>query len=180
MTLVVRAAGDPGNLTAAIRREVLSLDKEQPISNIRTLDQLVSTSIAQQQFSMLLFGIFAAAAMILAGIGIYGVLSYSVTQRTHEIGIRLALGAQTSDVLRLVVRQGLLLTIVGIAGGIAAALTLAKLLTSFSELLYEVKATDPLTFGLVALGLLLIAFAACYVPARRATKVDPMIALRGE
>jgi putative ABC transport system permease protein len=180
MTLVVRAAGDPENLTAAIRREVLSLDKEQPISNIRTLDQLVSTSIAQQQFSMLLFGIFAAAAMILASIGIYGVLSYSVTQRTHEIGIRLALGAQTSDVLRLVVRQGLLLTIVGIAGGIAAALTLAKLLTSFSELLYEVKATDPLTFGLVAFGLLLIAFAACYLPARRATKVDPMIALRGE
>jgi putative ABC transport system permease protein len=180
MTLVVRAAGDPGNLTAAIRREVFSLDKEQPISNISTLEQLVSTSVAQPQFSMLLFVVFAAVAMALASIGIYGVLSYSVTQRTHEIGIRLALGAQTTDVLRLVVRQGLLLTVVGIASGIAAALTLAKLLTSFSELLYEVKATDPLTFGMVALGLLLIALAACYLPARRATKVDPMIALRGE
>ncbi len=180
MTLVVRAAGDPTNLTAAIRSEVLNLDKDQPISTVSTLDQFVSTSIAQQQFSMLLFIIFAAVAMTLASLGIYGLLSYSVTQRTHEIGIRLALGAQTSDVLRMVVRQGLLLAVVGIVCGIATAITLAKLTSSFSELLYDVKATDPLTFAVIAVALLCVALLACYLPARRATKVDPMIALRGE
>jgi putative ABC transport system permease protein len=180
MTLVVRTSGDPTSLTPAIRSEVMSLDKEQPISAIGTLNQMVSTSIAQQQFSMLLFGIFAAVAMVLASIGIYGVLSYSVTQRTHEIGIRLALGAQVSDVLRMVIRQGMLLAVVGIACGVTVALALAKLTTSFSDLLYGVKATDPVTFAVIAIALLCVALLACYVPARRATKVDPMIALRGE
>lgn len=180
MTLVVRSTNDPTNLSAAIRSQVLSLDKEQPISNISTLDQYISTSMAQQQFSTQLFGIFAAVAMTLACIGIYGVLSYSVTQRTHEIGIRLALGAQTSDVLRMVIKQGLLLTIVGIICGIAAAITLARVLTDFSGLLFDVKATDPMTFVMIAIGLLCVALVACFVPARRATKVDPMVALRGE
>jgi putative ABC transport system permease protein len=180
MTLVVRTTGDPTSLTPAIRSEVLSLDKEQPISAADTLDQLVSTSIAQQQFSMLLFAIFAVVAMALASIGIYGVLSYSVIQRTHEIGIRLALGAQVSDVLRMVIKQGLWLAITGIACGVAVALTLAKLTTSFSDLLYGVKATDPMTFAVIAIALLCVALVACYIPARRATKVDPMIALRGE
>jgi predicted permease len=180
MTLVVRTAGDPTNLTAVIRSAVLNLDKEQPIATVNTLDQLVSTSVAQQQFSLLLFGIFAAVAMALACVGIYGVLSYSVTQRTHEIGIRLALGAQTSEVLRMVVKQGLWLAIVGIVCGVTAALTLAKLLTSFSDLLYDVKANDPITFAMIAVVLLCVALLACYFPARRATKVDPMVALRGE
>jgi putative ABC transport system permease protein len=180
MTLIARATGDPTSLSAAIRQEVLNLDKEQPISNISTLDKYVSTSVAQQQFSTQLFGVFAAVAMALACIGIYGVLSYSVTQRTHEIGIRLALGAQASDVLQMVIKQGLFLTIVGIVCGIGAAIALAKLLTDFSSLLFDVKATDPATFAVIALLLLCVALLACYVPARRATKVDPMVALRGE
>jgi putative ABC transport system permease protein len=180
MTLVVRTTGDPTGLSAAIRREVLNLDKEQPISNISTLEHFVSTSIAQSQFSMLLFGIFAALAMILACIGIYGVLNYSVTQRSHEIGIRLALGAQTEDVLRMVIKQGMLLAGIGIICGVVVAMMLAKLLTGFSELLYDVKATDPLTFAGIAVLLLVVAFLACYFPARRATKVDPMLALRNE
>jgi predicted permease len=180
MTLVVRTAGEPTSLIQTIRGEVMSLDKEQPISAIGTLDQLLSTSVAQQQFSLLLFGIFAAVALALASIGIYGVLSYSVTQRTHEIGIRLALGAQTSDVLRMVLRQGLLLAVAGIVCGVAATVMLAKLLTGFSDLLYDVKATDPITFGMIAVVLLCVALLACYFPARRATKVDPMVALRGE
>jgi putative ABC transport system permease protein len=180
MTLIARTTGDPTSLSAAIRQEVLNLDKEQPISNISTLDKYVSTSTAQQQFSTQLFGVFAAVAMALACIGIYGVLSYSVTQRTHEIGIRLALGAQASDVLRMVIKQGLFLTIVGIVCGIGAAITLAKLLTDFSSLLFDVKATDPATFAVIAVALLCVALLACYIPARRATKVDPMVALRGE
>jgi putative ABC transport system permease protein len=180
MTLVVRGAGDPTNLSAAIRREVLNLDKEQPVASINTLDRLVATSIAQSQFSTLLFGIFAAVAMLLASIGIYGVLSYSVTQRKNEIGIRLALGAQPADVLRMVLKQGLGLAFIGIGCGVVMSLALAKLLTSFSELLYDVKATDPLTFAVIAVGLLAVALMACYVPARRATKVDPLLALRGE
>jgi putative ABC transport system permease protein len=180
MTLIARTAGDPTSLSAAIRSEVLNLDKEQPISNISTLDQYVATSVAQQQFSTQLFGVFAAVAMVLACIGIYGVLSYSVTQRTHEIGIRLALGAQTSDVLRMVIKQGLLLTVLGIVCGVAAAITLAKILTDFSSLLFDVKVTDPMTFAVIAVVLLCVALVACYLPARRATKVDPMVALRGE
>jgi putative ABC transport system permease protein len=177
MTLIVRTAGDPANMTAAIRSQVLSLDKEQPISNIKTLDKFVATSIAQQQFSMLLLGVFAAVALMLAAIGIYGVLSYAVTQRTHEIGIRMALGAGRRDVLRLVVGQGMLLTLIGVATGLVAAFALTRLM---STLLFGVSATDPLTFSLIALLLVAIALLACWIPARRATKVDPMIALRYE
>jgi putative ABC transport system permease protein len=177
MTLVVRTAGDPTNFTAAIRNAVSQVDKEQPISNIRTLDQRLSSSIAQQQFSTLLLGVFAAVALALAAVGIYGVLSYAVTQRAHEIGIRMALGAGQGDVLKLVVRHGMLLTLLGVAAGLAAALALTRLMTT---LLFGVSATDPLTFGLIALLLLVVALLACWIPARRATKVDPMIALRVE
>jgi putative ABC transport system permease protein len=180
MALVARTTGDPASLGAAIRREVLSLDAQQPISSLSSLNEFVDTSMAQQQLSVWLFGIFAAVAMVLASIGIYGVLSYLVTQRTHEIGIRLALGAQTSDVLRMVIRQGFLLAGVGIAFGIVVALLLAKLTTSFSELLFDVTATDPSTFAGIAIALLFVALLACWIPARRATKVDPMVALRGE
>ena len=177
MALVVRTTGDPSSLSTAIRSEVLQLDKEQPISNIRVLNRIVSTSVAQQRFSMLLLGIFAAVAMVLAGIGIYGVLSYAVSQRTHEIGIRMALGAGRRDVLRLVVGQGLLLALVGVAAGLGAAYGLTRLMAS---LLFGVSATDPLTFLVIALLLVVIALLACYIPARRAMKVDPMIALRYE
>ncbi len=177
MTLVARAAGDPTNLTAAIRNAVLQLDKEQPIADVRTLDQLLSTSIAQQRFSMLLLGVFAAVAMLLAAVGIYGVLSYSVTQRTHEVGIRMALGAGRHDVLRLLIGHGMLLTLIGVAAGLAAAFALTRLM---STLLFDVSATDPITFGLIALLLVTVALLACWIPARRATKVDPLVALRRE
>ncbi len=177
MTLIVRAAGDPASLSAAIRSEVLNLDKEQPVSNIRTLDRLLSTSMAQQRFSVSLLGVFAAVAMALAGVGIYGVLSYSVTQRAHEIGIRMALGAGRRDVLKLVVGHGMLLTLIGVAIGLGSAFALTRVM---STLLFGVSATDPMTFGLIALLLGAVALLACWMPARRATKVDPMVALRGE
>jgi putative ABC transport system permease protein len=177
MTIVARAADDPANLTSAIRNAVLQIDKEQPIANIRTLDRILSTSIAQQRFSMLLLGVFAAVAMLLAAIGIYGVLSYSVTQRAHEVGIRMALGAGRRDVLRLMIGHGMLLTLIGVAAGLAAAFALTRLM---SALLFDVSATDPITFGLIALLLVTVALLACWIPARRATKVDPIVALRIE
>jgi putative ABC transport system permease protein len=173
MTLVARTAGDPTGQTAAIRNAVLQLDKEQPISNIRTLDQFLSTSTAQRRFSLLLLSGFAAVALLLAAVGIYGVLSYAVTQRTHEIGIRLALGAGQRDVLKLVVVHGMLLTLLGVATGLAAAFALTRWMTT---LLFGVSATDPLAFAGIALLLVTVALLACWIPARRATIVDPMIA----
>jgi putative ABC transport system permease protein len=177
MTLVVRTAGDPTEQTAAIRNAVLQLDKEQPIANIRTLDQFLSASVAQQQFSVLLLGVFASVALVLAAVGIYGVLSYAVTQRTHEIGIRMALGAGQRDVLRLVVGQGMLLTLIGVVAGLVLSFALTRLMTT---LLFGVAPTDPLTFSLIALLLVAVALLACWIPARRATRVDPLIALRCE
>ncbi|MCM3871733.1 MAG: ABC transporter permease [Pyrinomonadaceae bacterium] len=177
MTLVVRAAGDPTSLGAAIRSEVLKLDKEQPATDIKTLNQYFSTSIAQQRFSMVLLGVFAAVALVLAAVGIYGVLSYAVTQRTHEIGIRMALGAGRRDVFQLVVGRGMLLSLIGVAGGLVAAFGLTRLMES---LLFGVTATDAVTFASVAGVLLAVALLACYIPARRATKVDPLVALRYE
>jgi putative ABC transport system permease protein len=177
MSLVARAAGDPTAMTTAIRNEVLSLDKEQPVANVVTFNQLLSVSIAQRQFSMLLLGVFAAAALLLAAVGIYGVLSYAATQRRNEIGIRMALGAGQREILRLVVGQGMRLTMIGISTGLAAAFALTRLM---STLLFGVSATDPLTFTLISLLLASVALPACYLPARRATKVDPMVALRCE
>jgi putative ABC transport system permease protein len=177
MTLVVRAEGDPANLTAAIRSEVLKLDKEQPVSDVRTLDQIYSASIAQRRFSALLIGVFAALALALAAVGVYGVLSYAVAQRRHEIGIRMALGATRRDVLRLVIGRGMRLTLIGVAVGLGAAFALTRLM---STLLFEVSPTDPLTFSSIALLLSVVALLACWIPARRATKVDPLIALRCE
>lgn len=175
--LVVRAAGDPSKLTAAIRSEVQALDKDLPIYNVKTMEQRVSESAAQPRFRTLLLGLFACVALLLASVGIYGVISYSVTQRTHEIGIRLALGAQASDVLRLVVKQGMVLALIGIVIGLVAAFAVTRVMVS---LLYGVTATDPVTFVGVSLLLAGVALVACLVPARRATKVDPMIALRYE
>jgi putative ABC transport system permease protein len=177
MTLMVRADGDPTRLAGAVKEAVRSLDPEQPISNIATLDRVLAGSISDRRGLMLLVGVFAALALVLAAIGIYGVISYAVSQRTHEIGIRLALGAQTRDVLRLVVRQGLTFTLIGIAIGIGAAFALARVI---SGMLFDVNPTDPLTFAAIALLLAGVALAACYIPARRATKVDPMVALKYE
>ena len=175
--MAVRAAGDPASLASVLRAAVWGLDRQLAVADVRTMSQVISESTAPRRFNLFLLLAFAALAVALAGIGIYGVLSYSVAQRTHEIGIRMALGAQRGEVLRLVVGQGLLHLGVGIAIGIAGALALTRFLAS---LLYEVRATDPVTFAAVSTILTGIALLASYVPARRATKVDPMVALRCE
>jgi putative ABC transport system permease protein len=175
--LVVRTTVDPLAMAPSIRREVSTLDKDQPVSEIRTLDQAAGESEAQRQFLMVLLGIFAGLALVLAGVGIYGVLAHSVARRTHEIGIRMALGAARADVMKLVLAQGLKFALVGVLAGVAGALLLTRGLAS---LLFGVSPTDPVTFGLVTALLALVAFLACYIPARRATQVDPMVALRHE
>jgi putative ABC transport system permease protein len=177
ITLVVRTAGDPAALSSAVRSAVWSLDANLPISNVLTMDEAVAKANAQPRFEMLLLGIFAAIALVLAAVGIYGVMSYSVSRRTHEIGIRISLGASRSDVLRLVLRQGLILALAGSAVGIVSALILARLMT---KLLYGISPNDPVTFIAVAALLLIVSLVACYVPARRAMQVDPVTAMRCE
>jgi predicted permease len=177
MSLAIRAKGDPAALAAAAQREVQAIDPEQPVADVRTMEQWLAESVARARFSATLLGVFATLALVLASVGIYGVISYTVTQRTHELGIRVALGAQRADVLRLVIGQGLALAAVGVCLGLVGALLLTRLVSS---LLYEVSATDPMTYVGLSLFLLLVALAACYFPARRATKVDPMQALRYE
>jgi predicted permease len=173
--LVIRTAGDPLGLAAAVRGEVWAVDKDQPVSNIQTMEQILSDSLTRERFNMLLLAIFAGVALALAAVGIYGVMSYSVTQRTHEIGVRMALGADSGHVLRLVVGQGLKLVSAGVAIGLAFAFALTRLMES---LLFGVSATDPVTFVLISVTLVAVAALASYIPARRATKVDPMVALR--
>jgi putative ABC transport system permease protein len=178
MTLVVRTTtGDPASLTAALRQAVGEMDKDQPLYDVRTMDSLVARSVARQRFSMTLIGVFALLAVLLAAVGIFSVMSSLVAQRTHEIGIRMALGAQTSDILSMVVRHGMTLTLVGVVLGLAASFALMRLMSS---LLYEVSANDPTIYGGIAAMLVAVAFVACYVPARRAAKVSPLIALRYE
>jgi putative ABC transport system permease protein len=174
MAMVIRTAGDPAAFATTFRREVQALDKDQPVYNVRTMDDVVMNSLGTRRVSMQLFAVFAAAALLLAAVGIYGVLAYSVTQRTQEIGIRMALGAQKSDVLSLVIRQGMLLTVIGVAVGLVGAFALTRLIAS---LLFGVAATDPLTFVAIPLLLLFVALVACYLPARRAARLDPKVAL---
>jgi len=177
MTLVLRTAADPLSLAKSARAAVWAIDKDQPVYSLRTMEQLLREMIAQRRLNMLLLGIFSVISLVLAAVGIYAIISYSVTERTHEIGIRLTLGAERRDILRLVVGQGMLLALLGVAIGLAAAFALTRLMSS---LLYGVSATDPVTFGGISLLLVLIALVASYIPARRAMRVDPMVALRYE
>lgn len=174
MGLVIRTAGDPAAFATILRREVQALDKDQPIYNVRTMDDVVAHSLGTRRVSMQLFAVFAIAALLLAAIGIYGVMAYTVTQRTREIGIRMALGAQRSDVLGLVVRQGMTLAAIGVVAGLAGAFGLTRVMAS---LLFNVQPDDPATFLAISFLLIAVAFLACYLPARRAAKLDPMIAL---
>jgi putative ABC transport system permease protein len=176
-SLVVRARADAADLTPAIKQAIWSVDKDQPIVRIATMDSLLAASAGERRFALILFETFGLVALVLAAIGIYGVLAGSVAERTREIGLRLALGAQTSDILHLILRQGLILALSGVGFGLFAAWAMTRLLTS---LLYGVTPTDPLTFGSVALLLVTVALVACFIPARRAAKVDPLVALRYE
>jgi predicted permease len=177
MSLALRTAADPTQVVNAIRQAVWSLDSEQPVYDVSTMEQRLSDSVAPRRFNLVFLGTFAGLALALAGVGIYGVMSYTVTARTHEIGVRMALGAARGDVLKLVVGQAVALAVLGVAVGIVAAFGVTRLISS---LLYETRATDLVTFAAVSLILLVVAFLAAFIPARRATLVDPMLALRHE
>lgn len=177
MALVIRTPNDPNALAGSVRSVIKSADSDLPVFRVRTMDQFVADSMTQRKFALLLICVFACLALLLSAIGLYGVMAYSVTQRTHELGLRMALGAQASDVLKLVVKQGMLLAVVGLAIGVVGAIFLSRLMKT---MLFNVSATDPLVFVGIALILAAVALLACFVPARRATKVDPMVALRYE
>jgi putative ABC transport system permease protein len=174
MGLVIRTAGDPAAFATTLRREVQAIDKDQPVYNVRTMEDVVLNSLGTRRVSMQLFAVFACAALLLAALGIYGVMAYSVTQRTQEIGLRMALGAQKWDVLALVLRQGMSLTAIGVIVGLAGAYALTRVI---GNLLYGVTATDPATFVAIPFLLLFVALLACYLPARRAAGLDPTRAL---
>jgi len=177
LAIVVRTQGDPASLTSAVRGAIAEVDPGQPIYDMLTLDRLVAKSLGQRRFTLTLMLLFGAIALVLSAVGIYGVMAFAVTQRTQEIGIRMALGARTIDVLRLILSSGMYLTAIGVIVGLVGAFAITRLMTS---LLFGVSPTDAMTFGLVTAGLLLVALLACYIPARRATKVDPLVALRYE
>jgi putative ABC transport system permease protein len=177
MTILARTSGDPMAIVSAARNELRQMDPNEPMASVATVEELLADSFSRSRFTMIVLGVFAATALLLAAVGIYGVVAYTVAQRTNEIGIRVAMGAQRRDVLRLVLGQGSRLIFLGVALGVAAGLLMTRLMTG---LLYGISATDPLTFAGVALLLTAIALLACYVPARRAMRVDPLVALRYE
>src|SRR5258706_4749896 len=177
MTMLVRTTGEPLGIAGGVREQLRAIDKDVPVTHIQTMAQVFSASVAQQRFSMLVVGLFAGLALILATVGIYGGMAYSVTQRSHEIGVRMALGARTSQVLKLILKDGMALALLGVAIGLAGAFALTRLMTT---LLFEVRPTDATTLVVVPLILLGVALVACYIPARRATKDDPLVALRYE
>jgi predicted permease len=174
---VLRTRGNPGALAGIVQRETLRVDPQLPVAQVYPMSQLVAKSTARQSFNMLLLGIFAGVALVLASVGIYGVMAYTVEQRTAEIGIRMALGARQMQMLGLILRHGLVLAAIGVALGLGAAFGLTRLL---AKLLYGVSANDPATFVVVSVVLATVALLACFIPARRATRVDPVIALRSE
>jgi putative ABC transport system permease protein len=177
MSIVVRSNGDPATITSMVKAQIWTIDKQIPVTKVRTMTEVMAASVASKRFMMTLLAVFAAIALTLATVGIYGLMSYSITERTHEFGIRMALGAQARDVLRMVLGQGLRLIAVGIALGLAGAFALTRVMHS---LLFGVSTADPATFVVVSLLLTVVALLACFIPARRATKVDPMVALRYE
>ena len=177
MAIVVRTAGNPASFASAVRREISKLDSELPVSNVRTMEQVLSDSLMLRRVSMLLLLVFASLALTLATVGVYGLTAYSVSRRTHEIGLRVALGANQSQILRLVVGRGLLTSLIGAAVGVAAALMLTR---GLAGMLYGVTATDPMVFAGVPLLLIAVSVLASYIPARKATRIDPLVALRYE
>ncbi|HEY7545508.1 MAG TPA: FtsX-like permease family protein, partial [Blastocatellia bacterium] len=177
LTLVMRTDSDPATVAAAARREIWDVEPNAPISNVTTMEQVIADEVWQPRLSMFLLGGFAIVALLLAAIGIYGVMAYSVSRRTQEIGVRMALGANSNEVLRMIAAQGLKLSLTGAALGLAGAMALTR---AMSGLLYGVEATDPVTYAAIAPVLIAVTLLACYLPARRAAKVDPMIALRYE
>jgi putative ABC transport system permease protein len=177
LSLAIRTAGDPLLAAPAVERTIHAIDKDLPVFSIRSMDQLLGSSMAQRRLTMTLLVGFAALALLLAAIGLYGVISYSVKQRTHELGIRIAVGAQAGDVLRLILTQGLRLNLIGVMIGLAAAFGMTRWMET---LLFGVRPTDPLTFTVITVALTLVALVSCWLPARRATKIDPIFALRSE
>jgi putative ABC transport system permease protein len=177
LTLVARTSSDPRTFAGAVRREVSAIDNNLPVSNIKFMDEIIGKSVAQPRVYALLLGIFAGLALILATIGIYGVMSYTVIQRTHEIGIRMALGARPRDVLKLIVKQGMVLGGLGVIIGLLVSFAVTRVLASQ---LYGISTTDPVTFAAISLLLIFVAVIACVIPALRATKVNPMVAVRYE
>jgi putative ABC transport system permease protein len=177
MDMIVKTSVEPSSLVGAIKREIRIIDKGQPIAQVATLDEKLSESVAPQRFTLLLLGIFALIALMLACAGIYGVMSYAVNQRTHEIGVRMALGARQLDVLKLMIREGMGLVVIGLGLGLAGSFALTRVMRG---MLFGVTPTDATTFVSVSAVLIVVALLACYFPARRATRVDPLVALRYE